>query len=46
MSTDGLGEGNDRADQLVAGVIQPPLPVHQQAREAHDTFHQNAKGLA
>lgn len=41
----GLGEGNQRADELVSWVGQVPKSKHQSAREAHDLFHQNAKGL-
>ncbi|NXN76956.1 POK10 protein, partial [Himantopus himantopus] len=41
-----LGEGNARADQLVATGIEPPLSPHCRARESHAVFHQNAKGLA
>lgn len=43
MWNQGLGEGNQRADQLVATVI--PLSDFVKAREAHSMFHQNAKGL-
>ncbi|NXW60802.1 POK6 protein, partial [Eurystomus gularis] len=38
-----LGKGNDIADQLVSVTV--PLNEFQQARMAHDTFHQNARGL-
>ncbi|NWU69204.1 POK8 protein, partial [Pterocles burchelli] len=38
-----LGEGNQRADQLVSMAV--PLDEFQMAREAHATFHQNARGL-
>ncbi|RMB97590.1 hypothetical protein DUI87_25954 [Hirundo rustica rustica] len=41
----GLGEGNQRADELVSTAITVPLPQHVLAREAHSIFHQNAKGL-
>ncbi|KFV67124.1 hypothetical protein N307_07273, partial [Dryobates pubescens] len=40
---EGLGEENDRADKLVA--LSAPLNEFTMAREAHATFHQNAKGL-
>ncbi|RMC11180.1 hypothetical protein DUI87_12093 [Hirundo rustica rustica] len=40
-----LGEGNQRADELVSTAITVPLPQHVLAREAHSIFHQNAKGL-
>ena len=44
---DGLGEGNARADRLVAtNVTKAPLSSFCQAREAHAIFHQNAKGLS
>uniref|UniRef100_A0A8C3KF80 RNA-directed DNA polymerase n=1 Tax=Calidris pygmaea TaxID=425635 RepID=A0A8C3KF80_9CHAR len=43
---EGLGEGNARADRLVAVTTEPPLAPHCRAREAHSIFHQNAKGLA
>lgn len=43
MWTEGLGEGNHRADQLVAFTV--PLNDFVKAREAHSIFHQNAKGL-
>ncbi|KFW60698.1 hypothetical protein AS28_00055, partial [Pygoscelis adeliae] len=42
----GLGEGNARADRLVAIIVEPPLSPHCRARESHAIFHQNAKGLA
>lgn len=43
----GLGEGNARADRLVAATItEAPLSPFCRAREAHSIFHQNAKGLA
>ncbi|RMB97205.1 hypothetical protein DUI87_26307 [Hirundo rustica rustica] len=41
----GLGEGNQRADELVSTAITVPLPQHVLAQEAHSIFHQNAKGL-
>ena len=41
--TEGLGEGNDRADKLVA--ITAPVSEFAKARESHQTFHQNARGL-
>ena len=43
---EGLGEGNARADRLVATSIEPPLSPHCRARESHAVFHQNARGLA
>lgn len=44
---EGLGEGNARADRLVSGIAEEaPLSQFCKAREAHATFHQNAKGLA
>ncbi|KFV46340.1 hypothetical protein N328_00027, partial [Gavia stellata] len=43
MWSQGLGEGNDRADQLVTTAV--PLSDFVKAREAHNMFHQNAKGL-
>lgn len=44
---EGLGEGNARADRLVASVSrEAPLSPFCRAREAHAIFHQNAKGLA
>lgn len=43
----GLGEGNARADRLVAAAVtEAPLSPFCRAREAHSIFHQNAKGLA
>ncbi|RMC13538.1 hypothetical protein DUI87_08614 [Hirundo rustica rustica] len=33
----GLGEGNQRADELVSTAITVPLPQHVLAREAHST---------
>ena len=41
----GLGEGNARADKLVSTVVHVPMPKDKLAKEAHDIFHQNAKGL-
>uniref|UniRef100_A0A8B9U0M2 Uncharacterized protein n=1 Tax=Anas zonorhyncha TaxID=75864 RepID=A0A8B9U0M2_9AVES len=44
---EGLGEGNARADKLVAApATEAPLSPFCRAREAHAIFHQNAKGLA
>uniref|UniRef100_A0A8B9T2H3 Uncharacterized protein n=1 Tax=Anas platyrhynchos TaxID=8839 RepID=A0A8B9T2H3_ANAPL len=44
---EGLGEGNARADRLVAATAtEAPLSPFCRAREAHAIFHQNAKGLA
>lgn len=42
----GLGEGNARADKLVAIEQQAVVPRAIAARESHNIFHQNAKGLA
>ncbi|KFV66922.1 hypothetical protein N307_12362, partial [Dryobates pubescens] len=42
----GLGEGNARADKLVAAAREAPVSPMVRAREAHAIFHQNAKGLA
>ncbi|KFP23492.1 hypothetical protein N325_08510, partial [Colius striatus] len=39
----GLGAGNARADKLVA--LEVPVNKFNQTREAHATFHQNARGL-
>ncbi|NXT39529.1 PO113 protein, partial [Pelecanoides urinatrix] len=42
----GLGQGNQIADSLVSSVSHvPPADKFLQARQAHETFHQNAKGL-
>ncbi|KAF1550455.1 hypothetical protein FQV19_0014762, partial [Eudyptula minor] len=42
----GLGQGNQIADSLVSSVSHvPPVDKFLQARQAHETFHQNAKGL-
>ncbi|KFV02604.1 hypothetical protein N340_00512, partial [Tauraco erythrolophus] len=41
----GLGEGNEKADQLVTVGQKVPLDDFQLARQAHERFHQNAKGL-
>lgn len=41
----GLGEGNARADRLVTVTQKTPLSQHTAARQAHSSFHQNAKGL-
>ncbi|KFV02763.1 hypothetical protein N340_03777, partial [Tauraco erythrolophus] len=41
----GLGEGNARADKLVAIAQATPLSKQMLAREAHSMFHQNARGL-
>ncbi|KGL84205.1 hypothetical protein N309_00498, partial [Tinamus guttatus] len=42
----GLGEGNARADRLVMPAENSPLISKElMAREAHSTYHQNAKGL-
>ncbi|NXT86298.1 POK10 protein, partial [Zapornia atra] len=38
-----LGEGNDRADRLVACAA--PRDEFQAAKHSHEVFHQNAKGL-
>uniref|UniRef100_A0A493TJ10 Uncharacterized protein n=1 Tax=Anas platyrhynchos platyrhynchos TaxID=8840 RepID=A0A493TJ10_ANAPP len=44
---EGLGEGNARADRLVAATAtEAPLSPFCRTREAHAIFHQNAKGLA
>ncbi|KFZ46134.1 hypothetical protein N321_11568, partial [Antrostomus carolinensis] len=44
--SEGLGEGNARADKLVtATAMEAPLSPFSRAREAHAIFHQNAKGL-
>lgn len=40
----GLGEGNARADELVA-VCSAPVSDFAKARESHSMFHQNSKGL-
>ncbi|KAF1571756.1 UNVERIFIED_CONTAM: Endogenous retrovirus group K member 10 Pol protein, partial [Eudyptes robustus] len=41
-----LGQGNQIADSLVSSVSHvPPVDKFLQARQAHETFHQNAKGL-
>jgi len=40
---EGLGEGNQRADDLVA--VSVPVDRLVQEQEAHATFHQNARGL-
>ncbi|KAF4805407.1 endogenous retrovirus group K member 18 Pol protein-like protein [Turdus rufiventris] len=42
----GLGEGNDRADKLVALQVPQALSREVAARESHNIFHQNAKGLS
>lgn len=41
--SEGLGEGNTKADQLVTTVV--PLDEFTKAREVHNIFHQNAEGL-
>ncbi|XP_072715643.1 KRAB-A domain-containing protein 2 [Ciconia boyciana] len=42
----GLGQGNQLADSLVSPVCHvPPMDKFQQARQSHENFHQNAKGL-
>ncbi|KFV43486.1 hypothetical protein N341_01046, partial [Tyto alba] len=41
MWNHGLGEGNQRADELVAA----PVSDFVKARESHSNFHQNARGL-
>ncbi|KFU96956.1 hypothetical protein N339_11865, partial [Pterocles gutturalis] len=42
----GLGHGNQLADNLVSPVYHmPPMDKFQQARQSHEDFHQNAKGL-
>ncbi|KFP06740.1 hypothetical protein N300_13691, partial [Calypte anna] len=41
--SDGLGEGNARADRLVSLFV--PMNEFTKARDAHATFHQNARGL-
>lgn len=43
---EGLGEGNARADQLVSVGQHLALPKTLLAKESHEIFHQNAKGLA
>ncbi|KFP00857.1 hypothetical protein N300_14977, partial [Calypte anna] len=43
---EGLGEGNAKADKLVALHQTQALPRDIAARESHQIFHQNAKGLA
>lgn len=43
MWSQGLGEGNQRADQLV--MLTVPISDFVKAREAHNAFHQHAKGL-
>uniref|UniRef100_A0A8C3D941 Uncharacterized protein n=1 Tax=Corvus moneduloides TaxID=1196302 RepID=A0A8C3D941_CORMO len=40
---EGLGEGNERADQIVS--LSQNVPKNTRARESHSMFHQNAKGL-
>ena len=42
----GLGHGNQVADNLVSPACpMPPVDKFQQARQSHENFHQNAKGL-
>lgn len=42
----GLGQGNQIADSLVSPICHlPPLNTFQQARQSHENFHQNARGL-
>lgn len=41
--SEGLGEGNQKADQLVSLTV--PLSEFVKAREAREAFRQNAKGL-
>ncbi|KFP60426.1 hypothetical protein N322_00031, partial [Cariama cristata] len=41
--SEGLGEGNARADKLMS--MAAPLDEFVKAREAHSAFHQNARGL-
>lgn len=42
----GLGQGNQLADSLVSSACHvPPTDKFQQARQSHENFHQNAKGL-
>uniref|UniRef100_A0A8B9GBW3 Uncharacterized protein n=1 Tax=Amazona collaria TaxID=241587 RepID=A0A8B9GBW3_9PSIT len=45
---EGLGEGNARADKLVALAENNTCPMskHALAREAHNLYHQNARGLS
>ncbi|NXN46694.1 POK10 protein, partial [Rhinoptilus africanus] len=38
-----LGQGNERADQLVS--VAAPVSDFAKARESHAAFHQNARGL-
>lgn len=41
-----LGQGNQIADSLVSPICHlPPLNTFQQARQSHENFHQNARGL-
>ncbi|KFU90036.1 hypothetical protein M959_06093, partial [Chaetura pelagica] len=41
----GLGEGNDRADKLVANAFNQQIDSFQAARISHSMFHQGAKML-
>ncbi|KFR06524.1 hypothetical protein N306_05127, partial [Opisthocomus hoazin] len=42
----GLGHGNQIADNLVSPACSmPPVDKFQQARQSHENFHQNARGL-
>ncbi|KFQ68337.1 hypothetical protein N335_01239, partial [Phaethon lepturus] len=42
----GLGIGNQIADNIVSPLCHsPPMDKFMQARQGHDIFHQNAKGL-
>jgi len=42
----GLGHDNQISDNLVSpSCPMPPVDKFQQARQSHENFHQNAKGL-
>lgn len=42
----GLGKGNQAADALVSmAAAVPPMNIFQQARQSHELFRQNARGL-
>jgi len=42
----GLGHGSQIADNLVSpACLMPPVDKFQQARQSHENFHQNVKGL-
>lgn len=43
MWKEGLGEGNDKADQLVTVTVS--MNDFVKAKETHNVFHQNARGL-